>query len=105
MGDEFDKKRDVVKQLLGVLKGHAVNEVEGGLKHHEPSMEKVSGEAPSKEHGEMPAAEGGMEEMQADHSDMPTADGAEHKMPEGKMEHEDEESNQSSFHHLMKRKK
>lgn len=117
--DEFDKKRDVVKHLLGVLKGHAVSEVEGGLKHSEPSMEKVS-KSPSEKMSEGGMAGEPLSLSNPDangqdglhHSDKPEAGGsqlgAEPNNQDGTHHadsEEDEESNQSSFHHLMKRKK
>jgi len=35
MTDHFDEKHKMIQKLLGMLKSHAVGEVEGGLKHPE----------------------------------------------------------------------
>lgn len=41
--DHFDAKRGMVKQLLDMLKSHAVNEVEGGMKKPEGMPEDAHG--------------------------------------------------------------
>lgn len=43
MTDHFDAKRGMVKQLLDMLKSHAVNEVESGLKKPEGMPEDTHG--------------------------------------------------------------
>ena len=43
MHDHFDDKRGMVQKLLAMLKSHAVNEVEGGLKRPEGMPEDAHG--------------------------------------------------------------
>ncbi len=128
--DHFDKKREVVKSLMGMLKSHANQEM---APKHEVSMEKVSVKPADKmsdlsaPHSDqmVPAScdhemcSGGACKMMSDGgmampsdepenvmpSELPAEDGAEHSVDMGEMEDEDEDNNQSAFMGLLKKKK
>jgi hypothetical protein len=100
MGDMFDKKREMIQQLMAMLKKGSADEVMG-------SMHKPEAAAPM----ETKMADGGMalasdEPEMVMPSDLPEEPGAEHPAPMmGEIEDEDEENNSSSFSSFLKRKK
>lgn len=110
MNDGFDKKREVVQHLLGMLKGNAVNEMESSNKpkmgHKADCMDKMcsGGCAMKMSDGGMAMSSDEPENVMA--SELPAEGGASHESPAmGEMEEEDEDNHQSSFMGLMKRKK
>lgn len=105
--DGFDKKREMIKMLMDMLKKHASDEVTGP---HMTDMSQTNGMQQKTSDSSM-MADGGMalpsdEPENVMPSELLEAEGAEHAAPEmGEIEMEDEGNNSSSFMGLMKRKK